>query len=1604
LRVVLAVVAAIGLLLVFVTAFVAALLLHVDLPAARRAIARLASEQGSAGLKGSVEITDLSHVGPRAIDVGRITIRDPAGRPVAVVEGAHVRYAAVPLVRAFLSRTGRPPTIDRVVVERAKITLIPGEDGMPTLVEAVASKDPSPPSQQPSTLRLAIDGVDVQEIVADGTVNDLPIDVRAEIQGVAVGIAPEGTRVEVPHLGLASAPIPGIVGHGVSLEAAARAFLPGEGSATPMLVEGARVAIDAGSLKAIATGRMEGESWSARVEIPQLRPDALGVILGAPPPIAAPAAVAIDAAGDGRRALADLVARVGAGQAHLEARADLEALEARPTAERPRIELGEATLTTRGLDVRAAAEAAPAVSLDADLRLSAARTRAGDELSVVGSGTTTAGARPAPFEIDVVGTRAESGAIDASGRVATGLGGGKIDLRFDLDRTAEGGGHARAEVQGTVPDLASLRPLTGVELAGGLKVEATADVDLAATTGEIRARVEGHDLRHPSARVPRAVVEVAAAGSLAKPTFDATVTAPSIELGAPGAARKDVLSDVRLRAHGTPEAVGLDAGLRTDLGQRIGLRTNVAQARAGAVVTQTELRLEREDFVGEMKVDRVEVSSAGVRIDGLRLASTAGGLRAGGRFSPARGELEVQAHSTPLDLAALARAAGADPGELQGRLRLAVDLKTLPSAVRSSRLAEQEPPSIVLRADLDAPKAKAKSSGVRQPYVVGTVAFDLEDAILPQFGPVEAHVDVDVEDRLVEGTVDVRAEGIAEALVRGSAIVGGRLDDPRAWADAALRVDFEMPAIELAALGDRLRAMGNAVPTLAGTLDVRGHLERRSGDLPPTGAISIETKGLGYVDGATALQGVDVRARASLDGDRDAKGDDGPVDPSAPLFADLLVEAFDARGPFATIHAGTAAPWTKLGGLGDDPKAIPIDAAIVIAPTPIDRLPAPLAAAIPFGGRLGFQARATGTIADPTVEIGAKVDQIPLDGGPDHEVTFTAHYDGAIAKARAWIAKATAPDQSLFDLSAEAKVSAADVAAGRPDLPWTAKLDATIAALPLHLFAPVADADLEGHLSGEIHVDHVHDPKFAAPTVDATLVTSGLTVGRVALGEAKTELHADAQQAKVAVDVRGGEGGEMSLEARAPLTWKDALIPALGAGAVEAAFDARAFRLKTIEPFVAAVDKLDGKLDAEIRASVRRDAAGAWAGAPEGEIRVREGVVIVDAIGQRWQGLEADVAVTGGKLDLRRFAVAGPRGGELSASGNVVLEGLMPKTLHVALDARRFGIASQGVSVGELSGVVTVDGKMERRDDRDALTVDVTLDPLTIDLASEVGRDVQTLDADPSIAVLQPLDKDDVTVESGGGGMPMVVRVKMPNGLNVRRDDLRIRARGEPVLTIDEVVRYAGEVRIEGNPGSELVQPSWVEVLGKRFYIPKAIVRFDGDEKMDPALDIEARWQAADGTIVRILVSGRASRPKIDFRSPGLTQGEIMNLLVFGRREAGSAQQQQAAQRGAASQGAALASGIAGAVIGRQLQRVLPANFSISVGGGRYSGAVQYDNVFFEVAYNAGGTRIGPQALGQTQPRTTFGIDWRFAKSWSLLTTLGDTGSALVDLLWHYRY
>jgi translocation and assembly module TamB len=103
-------------------------------------------------------------------------------------------------------------------------------------------------------------------------------------------------------------------------------------------------------------------------------------------------------------------------------------------------------------------------------------------------------------------------------------------------------------------------------------------------------------------------------------------------------------------------------------------------------------------------------------------------------------------------------------------------------------------------------------------------------------------------------------------------------------------------------------------------------------------------------------------------------------------------------------------------------------------------------------------------------------------------------------------------------------------------------------------------------------------------------------------------------------------------------------------------------------------------------------------------------------------------------------------------------------------------------------------------------------------------------------------------------------------------------------------VELAGDVRVRQSGltptlvGSLEAVRGQLELLGRRLGVERGVATFYGGDELDPALDI-ALSTRIDDTLVRVTVSGTATAPELTLGSePAMTEGDIMSLLVLGRR------------------------------------------------------------------------------------------------------------------------
>jgi translocation and assembly module TamB len=303
-------------------------------------------------------------------------------------------------------------------------------------------------------------------------------------------------------------------------------------------------------------------------------------------------------------------------------------------------------------------------------------------------------------------------------------------------------------------------------------------------------------------------------------------------------------------------------------------------------------------------------------------------------------------------------------------------------------------------------------------------------------------------------------------------------------------------------------------------------------------------------------------------------------------------------------------------------------------------------------------------------------------------------------------------------------------------------------------------------------------------------------------------------------------------------------------------------------------------------------------------------------------------------------------------------------------------------------------------------------------LPDVAGHDVQTLGALDTVDVgvkgpadtgfvpasLDPAARAPSTKSSKG---PLVkITTTLGKDVAVRRGtNLDIRLEGAPTFTLEPSGPTAqGQIR--------LVRGT-LDVEGKVFEIQEGSAVTFVDDPTNPQVKLTAQWKAPEGgTTVFADFIGPLKTGKVTLRSePALSQSEILALILFGTVDA----QASAASGGSpeASGAASIAGGAATAPINRALGGVNRMLDNFGLVGSAISTKIDTSttnprpeveiqiarDISLQIAWVLG---VPPPG---TNPDTTLAtLSWRFLRKWSLVTTVGDAGTSIVDLVWQKRY
>ncbi|HEX6276581.1 MAG TPA: hypothetical protein VFZ53_26245, partial [Polyangiaceae bacterium] len=626
---------ALGLSAVFVLAAGAGVLLHLDLPAARRVVARNVEALLNDTFQGRFEIDSIERISSRTLRVSEVRVRDPRGTVVLRVRGLRVRADAFELLEEVLS--GAPKTniaFQHVRAERADVVITPDPvSGVPTLGTAFALSPrlkAKPPSKTPSTLRVWFPAIELGTGTARGSLAGTP-SAEGQVKGVrgSVLVSPVGVAVDAPRFSA-------LIRVAGSPEVRGVASFHQRGTTHFYGTFDGYV----GDLQVNTVGRIDGKRLDVKLDVPNARPEHVRALYADWP-------------------VNDTVV------AHAELRGDIPEFEANghfvvgPSVidATGSVRAGSETslrlaVTGDDVDLRAVLPDSPATSIDTQGELLVRAGAAGVTLEFSGKTEETAiagvGIPPADFTgrfanrlLEARGTLHEPGMpVDATFALTTS---GVIDIearakRFRLDKAPRA--HALVPAGGT----ADLHAKAHIE-NGRLEADVEADVEAFAlgpasvARGKVRGRAWG-----PVARPAELVVDARGegqgfrAGEFAFDAVDATLKGPL-------------------------DRLALGAALETKDGAKLSATTKL-RAVGGTRLDDVDLAMSRGDVTIQARAASVDVGAGTVDARDVRLEGAGGTFTGSARYRPKL--LELEAHGKGLDLGILSRVLGLSRGALGG--------------------------------------------------------------------------------------------------------------------------------------------------------------------------------------------------------------------------------------------------------------------------------------------------------------------------------------------------------------------------------------------------------------------------------------------------------------------------------------------------------------------------------------------------------------------------------------------------------------------------------------------------------------------------------------------------------------------------------------------------------------------------------------------------------------------------------------------------------------------------------------------------------------------------------------------------------------------------
>ncbi|WP_394842632.1 translocation/assembly module TamB [Pendulispora brunnea] len=1575
----------------FAMATVGGALVHVNLPATRRVIAVQVNNVLAATFQGKLTIQRIGHIGlggTSRLGGVHVSLDDPDGKRVALLDGVNAAIDTRDLVRSLLLEKGQIRiALPELSVDAADVSLDSDSSGSLGLAHAFESVSPTPPDAPPGRgVHVGIPDIALHHVWVHGTMGGAPpIDAEVDDAHIAVVVEP-GITIDMKRAKLVTRALPR--GANPKGDLTARIAMPSTTGQEMGLT--ATFAGDVAGIPATVNATMDGSQVDAVVDLPRAPRDRL-------------------------RALAPEVEWGADGKVHVEAHGTLPrlavtadvAFEREPGAKPAKVHAAgdvriapatsvDLTTEVRDVDVRAFSSTAPASNLSADVKASIRLDDRGEpqgtyELRVLPG--EAAGQRVPAVKLQgkVQGQR-----ISVRGRVDEPGAPTDVIASFDGKRPEP---TVKFETHTHVASLEGIRRV-GPIAQGAVAVHTRGVIKLGSPTIDARVDVEGRDIAQSGVALGTVHIGGRVSGELANPFVDASIEGNGLDLQD----RHFTEVSVQVRGPAMAPVIGAVAHGKEETRIEVGA---AVQVRDGDGITLRDVRF---DFVEPevsmvSRAERIHIGKAGILVEDTVIQGLGAPMMV--RAERNKEGIRIRLRNEGLDLTKVARLGRLDPALIQaGTLDCDVDL-------------------LVHRKGVD-----------------GTVALDLKHAKISTVEDASANVRATFDDKSVvlkahaasarRGSVDIETTTLQ---LPGSPL------DPNAWEKVIGKVHLAS-TLDIDEMRDFIPKTAPFRPT-DGTLVVNLDIERDQGHEEPDLSLSVHTEKLAlharrqrHLDAegnkvveppAWNLAGVDFALDASIDGTNGA--------------SHISAKVIDAQAPIVEFEAEGTIPYRRL--VRDEMAGQAAHAMQLLETSPwsaklsmprrrLDTLPE-LLGTKELLGEADFALRIEGTALEPRIGFAAHAIDVKRRRGADYPATsvdLLAQYNAGKAGVGLSVrlpapqrgaarpqpgqraAPANTPDVSrveVFALHADANAKVADFLnpPKKSSPAWDMTAHAKLKSFPLESLAYFTDRNMRGNVSGEFDVTDLHRNGRA----HAEVRFEGLRVGRAEYTGAKVSADLDdaGMRARLRFDQRDGFA---QVDVRGKSTWGAQVAPALDrTKPLEAELKADGFRIAALLPFVEpAVSEIDGRVHADARVFLPPPTHPTTKGEDdeerptmEGSITLRDGSVELPALGQRLQGLRANVVIDrDGKVRIDGIEARTDEG-HLTGEAAVRLAGLKlveaTGSFQIPKD-EAFPISLNGVELGEAYGKVSLRAATDTTKKR-AMNVDVDVPEMHIKIPDTSSRNVVELDRaekirigvhrKPKELVLMPLTPQEYEPEPAKppeAETKLTIRTKLGHDIEVRRGTgVRIQMTGDTAVTMNGETKMSGEIRLIGG---------MLDVQGKRFEIEKGTVTFNGDPS-NPVVAVTAGWTAPTGTRVYADYLGPLKTGKVHLRSePARPQNIILALILSGSEEGGGAATGQAVGMG----GAIATQGLNKALEG------LTGGDTVSVRLDTSNSANPRPEVEFQITRRISlqlATVFGRLPFDQPD-RNLATVDWRFRQNWSVQTTVGDKGTSLLDLIWQRRY